>query len=653
MRSAVAIVSAVRAGTFEGPKRWTGLMRTVAIGALMLATLLVLAICLAPSAAWAADYRCLQADMTAQVETDGTMTVIDQRIFAFNPPEEDEVLAATGPQRQTLKWLYSGFIAGAEIKIKRVRMASVDAEGNVTGDWVKLKSTTFQLSWRDGGGPEHEAWSYDKYRSTLYAFVDNASNHVVFEVTYIVSAGIVAYDDAADLSWEYAPQDYPVPMHNVTAKVVLPVPADDTVEPGQNVRAWGHGPADGTVDIQEDGSVTFADPEVDSQAFAMGRVMFPVGWLPNLSNEIRLANQGSLQYVYTTRYEESWVDSEAYRKITRDGLAGGLMAFSAVLLLLGLGAYARWGRQPSPAFKGDYWTQVPDKRLVPAVLGRLWRWNHVSADDLVATLADMARRGVITVEACPEGGRSLVRFEPEDSVDKRMADAGPVDPDAVMDAPTLQLLTLVAQGEACLSARCMTEVARENPGMFLRAVDTWQQALTRCVEPYHFFDKGSRRAQRVMLVAAGVLTLAAVASIIWLNWFAGVLALASAAALGVLANYTMRRSAEGNEIVAHAKALRNWLRDEGIQEAGLDTAEEAVFVPYGLLFDVLYAMPETPMSTWAYEADDVVDEALRNASRRAEVAGNTGEAPAVAGVVPHWRPFWRRPAQDAPIDDDF
>lgn len=627
--------------------------RTVLAAMFVAVCALVLAGCFRPASAWAADYRCLQADMTAQVETDGTMTVVDQRIFAFAPSEDDEALAATGPQRQTLKWLYDGFTTDAEIAIKRVRMASVDAEGNVTGDWIKLKSTTFQLSWRDGGGPEHEAWSYDKHRSTLYAFVDSAADRVVFEVTYVVRAGIVAYDDAADLSWEYAPRDYPVPMHQVTATVVLPVPADDAVEPGQNVRAWGHGPADGTVDIETDGSVTFADPEVDSQAYAMGRVMFPVGWLPNLPEDIRLANQGSLQYGYTTRYEEGWVDSEAYREITRDGLAAALMALSAVLVLLGLAAYARWGRQKPPAFKDDYYTQVPDAGLAPAVLGRLWRWNHLSTDDVVATLADMVRRGVIVVEPSAEDDCGSVKFEPWEENCEAISERDSSDAAAVMDAPTLRLLTFMAQGGGLLTARSMADFAREHPGTFLRAVYMWQQALTRQVEPHGFFDRGSRRVQHVMLAAAALLALAAVVAILWLNWQAGILALVSAGALGVLANYTMRRSAEGNEIVARAKALRNWLREGGVQEADLTPEQEAVFVPYGLLFDVLYAMPETALSAWAYEADDVMDEALRNASRRAEVAGNTGEAPAEAGVVPHWRPFWRRPVHDAPIDDDF
>lgn len=685
--------------------------------------------------AWAADYRCAQVDTTAEVETNGSITVVDQRIFEFVPedeaeeaseaPAEEETSADEGadgqatedagtvgagdtpadnaaqtrqlpdtsaavPTRQTLKWLYDGFGEDAEITIKRVRMAQVDAEGNVTGSWHKLKSTTFLLSWRDGGGPEKDAWSYDKYRSTLYAFITNSSDRVVFEVTYRVRHAVVAYDDAADLSWEYAPRDYPVDLHNVTAEVVLPVPADEKVVPGDNVRAWGHGPAEGTVDVERDGSVTFFDPQVSSEAYALGRVMFPVQWLTNLPEEDRLAHQGTLQFEPTTRYEESWVDRESYQKLTRDGLAGSLLALCALMLVAGVGAYLRWGRQKPPRFTDNYASAVPAPGLAPAVMGRLWRWNHVSSDDLVATLVDMVRRGAIEVQPPLAEGEDAVRsrqlvFAPwcveeealaaGQAVELQVAEVGSTvevvfeeginhagdehEGRSALDEPTRRLLTLVSQGEPTLSADQLLSFAHRNPGALLRAVDAWQQTLTAKVEPEHFFDRRSQRVQRVMLVAAAVLAVLALVACFTLGWVTGLLALVSAAALGVLANYTMRRTVEGNELTAHAKALRNWMHDGGVQQQRAEQAEastpEDELVPYALLFGVVDRLPATPLTVFAQRLSQVLEEALRGASRRAEVAGSTGEAPIDTGVEPHWRPFWRRSrrAAEDTIDDDF
>ena len=64
--------------------------------------------------------------------------------------------------------------------------------------------------------------------------------------------------------------------------------------------------------------------------------MFPVEWLTNLSEEARLANQGTLQYYWTSRYEETWVDTDTSQEVIRLGLALGLLGLSAALLLAAL-----------------------------------------------------------------------------------------------------------------------------------------------------------------------------------------------------------------------------------------------------------------------------------------------------------------------------
>lgn len=568
----------------------------------------------APALALAADYQCSQVDLTAVVETDGSVTITDQRTFEF---------PGDGEARETLKWLYTGFPEDATVKVKRVRLARVDDEGNVVDEWTKLKSTTFQIPWRAGGRPEADGWAFDRFRHTLYAFVHDLPEKAVVEVTYKVSHAVEAFDDAADFQWLYAPLDYAVDLHNVTAQVILPVAADASVEPNDNVLAWGHGPEDGSVEISHDGSITFVDPLVASSAYAEGRVMFPVGWLTNLSEEDRLKNQGSLQYQWTAQYEAGWVDRAANQKMMRDGLASGLMGACAFFLLVALLVYARWGRERPPRFTEDYGCDVPDAGLSVAEMGRLWRWNHESPDDAVAMVLDLVRRGVIGVQY--KGDRPVALVLPDAA---RVA-LGCEDDD---DAATVRLLETLAGGSDRLTLADLSAFAHERPQAFLEAVHAWQQGLTRRFEAYGFFDAGSRRAQRVLLVLAALLAVAAVLAWIWIGWRPALLALATAAAVGVLANYTMRRSVQGNEITAHAKALRNWMRDGGwsFDACGLTVQERAELVPYGYVFGVLrYLKPLDGGARPADDADKLVvlapklsaafGDALRAAHHRAEV----------------------------------
>lgn len=570
----------------------------------LLCAVILLMICLLPfcmpGKALAADYRCSEVDLLASVETDGSVHMTDQRIFDLTEGE-------SAPER--LKWLYDGFIEGAEVTIERVRMAPVDGDGALAGEWTELPETTFLLPWRGGGGPEHDAWAYDKFQHTLYAFVDAMPERVMFEVVYRVEDAIEAFDDAADFQWLYVPQDYDVALADVRAEVVLPVAADDSVKVMENVYAWGHGPADGEVDIRSDGTVIFTDPAVEPTMYAKARVMFPVEWLTNLSEEARLANQGTLQYYWTSRYEETWVDTDTSQEVIRLGLALGLLGLSAALLLAALIVWWRWGRERLPAFRDDYWMNPPADAMAPAVLGRLWRWNHESPDDIVATVLDMVHRGVLEVRddelVIPAAGEEPAKRVESGSAAAlaapRVADVGADDapdaPDAnaadaanaeqvALDVATLRLLRMVATGGRTLSRAKLSALAHEHPRDLLEASAAWQRRLTALVEPYGFFDTASRRAQHVVLGAAIFLAVIAVVAIIWVSWRVGVLALATAAAMGVLGNYTMRRSPEGNDIAAHAKALRNWMRDGGWSLEGdkLAPDERAALIPYAYLF---------------------------------------------------------------------
>ena len=568
-------------GLFRSLRNSLGWNTPYLLCAVVLLILCLLPFCV-PEKALAADYRCSEVDLLASVETDGSVHMTDQRIFDLTEGE-------SAPER--LKWLYDGFIEGAEVTIERVRMAPVDGDGALAGEWTELPETTFLLPWRGGGGPEHDAWAYDKFQHTLYAFVDAMPERVMFEVVYRVEDTIEAFDDAADFQWLYVPQDYDVALADVRAEVVLPVAADDSVKVMENVYAWGHGPADGEVDIRSDGTVIFTDPAVEPTMYAKARVMFPVEWLTNLSEEARLANQGTLQYYWTSRYEETWVDTDTSQEVIRLGLALGLLGLSAALLLAALIVWWRWGRERPPAFRDDYWMNPPADAMAPAVLGRLWRWNHESPDDIVATVLDMVRRGVLEVRddelVIPAAGEGLAKEnDAADAAD--VADAER----AVLDTATLRLLRAVSAGGRTLTASKLSVLAHEHPRDLLEASAAWQRRLTALVEPYGFFDTASRRAQHIVLGAAIFLAVVAVAAIIWVSWRAGVLALATAAAMGVLGNYTMRRSPEGNDIAAHAKALRNWMRDGGWSLEGdkLAPDERAALIPYAYLFGALKSL---------------------------------------------------------------
>ncbi len=252
---------------------------------------------------------------------------------------------------------------------------------------------------------------------------------------------------------------------------------------------------------------------------------------------------------------------------------------------------------------------------------------------MVATVLDMVRRGALTVRRDDDGRPAALVLLP----DLGARTTSPAEAEAVLDGATLRLLRTLAAGAEELSVGAAAAFARSHPSEFLQAEQAWQLSLTALVEPYCFFDRGSRRAQRVVLLAAALVALLAIVSFFALGWLPALLALAAAGATAVLGNYTMRRSVEGNNIVARAKALRNWLRDGDVRTE-IDRPE---LVIYAYLFGVSeygeevgstvsgqpvaagILVPATMAATLAYLAPRLsrtLGDALRAAHHRAEVS---------------------------------
>ena len=156
-------------------------LRPALIAAALLAAALFLA--LLPARAYADSYECPRVDLTAQAQSDGSLHVVEQRMFDFSG------------EFSAVWWTFSGLPWNADVAINSMRVAAVDADGNLTGEWEDLPETPFQIGWRDSGGPSEAAWSFDEVRNTVYAFADFTDARLLIELDYTVENGVQAYDD--------------------------------------------------------------------------------------------------------------------------------------------------------------------------------------------------------------------------------------------------------------------------------------------------------------------------------------------------------------------------------------------------------------------------------------------------------------------------
>ena len=85
--------------------------------------------------------------------------------------------------------------------------------------------------------------------------------------------------------------------------------------------------------------------------------------------------------------------------------------------------------------------------------------------------------------------------------------------------------------------------AVDQPEAFVESMSAWQASLGKACEERDFFETAGRRAQKVFLIVAGVTAVAGIAiAIITINPIPAALALPTAMATTLVANYLPRRT---------------------------------------------------------------------------------------------------------------
>lgn len=554
--------------------------------AALLLLICLMALCPGFSArAWAAEAACEQVEISAQVETDASLHVVEQRILAFDGLP------------QVLRWDFAKALEDApdqaELSVVGVRVAALDAQGVSGQGWLSLPEAAFVLAWREAAPSGKVAYSFDSPKDAVHVFLDGdvlgglglAGETLVVELEYVVEDGVSAYEDVAELNWTFVSGSWGLDSRNVEVGVALPVPAGASAQPGANVFAWGHGPEAGSLSLKADGSVVYADDEVRAGCYLEARVLFPVGWLSNAEASVLNAHQGELLLESAQAEEEMWNDADSgwlqgrlrtlelaalacagalaaglalYLAFCRErrsgfagapcGIGGGASSVSSSASSCGpLSAESCEGASPAPSSD-----PLPEE-MPPAVLGRLLRWNRESWDDFAASVLSLERAGVLRI-GCgsytgPEG-EVVEDFHLTVRADAARACENP------LERATLNLLfSHVASGAPSLWTGTVRAWANENPRCWLLFSAEWQRVLSCEVEKLDLFDRRSKRVQKILgvlsalVLACGLAAVAFAAPPVLL-----VFTLPTSFALLVLANYAPRRTERGSVLAARCEA---------------------------------------------------------------------------------------------------
>lgn len=252
-----------------------------------------------------------------------------------------------------------------------------------------------------------------------------------FTLSYAVTGAAVRHADSAELYWQWVGTGWDVPTERVVADVTLPEGAEDLVA-GEDLRLWGHGPLNGSVEVVEPGVVRTAVEDLAPETFVELRVLVPPDLLAEAPSDDRAVRDAIVA-------EEDCLaigaDADRARAAGRqpgedcdpraDARRVATVVVGAIALvgLLGwVGLWLRYGREhPLPAGLPDHELSPPSDDP-PALIGYLRSWGKVTNETLVATILDLARCGVLNLRRDGEVVRIAVIGEADAELDRGVVD---------------------------------------------------------------------------------------------------------------------------------------------------------------------------------------------------------------------------------------
>lgn len=537
-----------RAAACETSSAVSGFLWRAVAFAIVLAAAVVL-LCAAPSTALAKSYTMPQTNITATVNPDGSLHVVEERTFDFSGDFTAVWFTVEPP--------YNG-----KLKINGVSLSDandVDQNGNVLS--TPLKSVGFDLDWRTEGGPGTTCYSFDSPRNTVYVFFDVSDESRTVTLDYTVTEAVGAWKDVGELYWKYVAPGWAEDSDNVTMTVKLPTPAGTTVTAGENVRAWGHGPLDGNVAINADGSITYTVGKVASGQYAEARVVFPVEWMTALTTEQKALHQSSERLQTVLDEESKWADQANRARVQSLVFSIAIVAVAVLLVLWAFVSWLRHGKEHKPRFVEKYWRDVPERGVHPAEIGRLWRFDAPNANDMVATVMHLAHEGAIAVDRGsypdPEDPSRRVEDYYLTKTPKAESLENPIDRETVKF-----LFDTVGEGEGQIWMGSLKFFAKKHPERYDNALDEWQGVLTGEVNKRDFFEaKGAALQMRFVLLGI-VCGIAGVALWFFMDNILPLAVLLPAAVVTVFFGvYMPRRTQAGCDLNAKCQALHDWLED--------------------------------------------------------------------------------------------
>ena len=322
---------------------------------------------------FAANYRIEKLDIEANLQKDGSMVVSEAVTYDI-----DEI-----------NGVYFDIDAKGFGELEDLQVFEDDPN---TSSFKEVDTSNYEVSVSD-----------ELYRIKLYS--KNQNNIRTFKFVYKLPEAITVYDDVAQFNRKMVGQEWQQGIKYITAKVIVPVPTDYD---NSNILVFGHGPLTGEVDREENTVVYKLDdyypgdfleahilmePEIFSE-YNKSKIVHKDMKQELLDMEAKLADEANAERDKARRQPNK------FRKLFENqGLMLGVLgSIWGALMFYIHGIFRKKNRVKNSV--GKYLRELPDDSS-PALVGSFMT-DSISGNEILATIVDLVRRKILTLETSEE-----------------------------------------------------------------------------------------------------------------------------------------------------------------------------------------------------------------------------------------------------------
>jgi uncharacterized membrane protein len=407
-------------------------------------------------------YRIERVAILAQVNPDGSMDIQESRTYRF---------------RGQFKWAdyrlpIKGFLSVENFTLRDEDMAYRPSDSEERGTYqVRQTRDEFYVKW----------------------FYRASNENRTFVLSYRVTDVLKVYPDVAEVYYQFIGTGWDHGAGEVTVTVKLPEGARS-----DDVRAWAHGPLWGNVSIEDAATVRLDISNLPKRRYWEGRVLFPARLVPGLAlagTVPQLNNIIAEETQWAKEANEARIRAQQQLAARNERWLTWSIIFAVVSIagiLFWIPVYRQHGKAYRPTFRGKFYSDIPTD-LPPALIGHLVNHRTVSGGALVATLFDLARRGILTIEEEKIEKKTLFgKKEKKEFILVKNSDVGTEEFDSIQLFEQEALDYLFEELSDGTDRISMKEIAKSR-SKTVKWFNKWRKQISELAKEQGFYDLDSRR----------------------------------------------------------------------------------------------------------------------------------------------------------------